>query len=239
MNILVTGGCSFSHLEGTNYGTWPNHLSRLLPNHAHLATGTGAVGNGYISRRIIYQVSELLKTTSPENILVGVMWSGPNRHDFFLEGVKFDRNIDGWHQNPAGFVADADPNWVIISHGWKNNFARAYYANLHSDVGHVIYTYEHILRVQWFLKLHGIPYFMSTYMSEVMHHEYNNHLDVQHLYNQIDLTQFLPVTGEYEWCLKESGFEFPNPHDRHPTAEQHQAFTNRVIMPFLQQKKYL
>ena len=251
--VLVTGGCSFSELQGANHGTWPNHLSRALPEYQHIATGLGAQGNGLISRRVIYEVSELLKTTPAEDILVGIMWSGPERHDFFNEDVTIDhteRKIDYWVENPTGFVKDAGKNWIIISPSWQNYWAKQYYANFHSYTGGIIYTYEHVLRVQWFLKLHGIKYFMTAYTSEVLYNEkiadftveYNYEaidVNIKHLYEQIDFNNFLPVKGEWDWCNTDSGIPFTTPNDGHPNKAQHQAFTEQIIIPFLQDKKYI
>ena len=237
--ILITGGCSFSASNETHRGTWPNYLIAALPDHRHIATGLGSQGNGLISRRIIYAVTEALKTTAPKDILVGIMWSGPDRYDFFKENVKFDSNIDTWVENPTGFVEDADKNWIIISHSWSNEFAKTYYPTFHSTVGSVIYTYEHLLRVQWFLKLHGIRYFMTAYTSEVLHNWSIDHKEVKYLKDQIDLDHFLPVKGEWDWCEYDSGIPFTNPDDGHPSKEQHKAFTDLVIVPFLQDKKYI
>ena len=239
MKILITSGCSFSELDGAHYGTWPNHLSALLPDYQHVATGLGSQGNGLISRRIIYAVTEALKTTAAENILVGIMWSGPDRYDFFKENVKFNSNIDTWVENPTGFVKDADKNWVIVNHSWRNEFARQYYGTFHSIVGSVIYTYEHILRTQWFLKLHGIKYFMTAYTSEVMYNWSKDHPEVKYLRDQIDQDQFLPVPGEWDWCEYNSGIPFTTPNDGHPNKQQHRAFTEQIVIPFLQNKKYI
>ena len=254
--VLITGGCSFSELSGAHYGTWPNHLSANLPDYEHIATGLGAQGNGLISRRIIYAVTEALKTTAPKDILVGIMWSGPERHDFFNEDINIDhkeRLIDCWVENPTGFVKDAEKHWIIISPSWKNDHARQYYANFHSYVGGLIYTYEHVLRIQWFLKLHGIRYFMTAYTAEVFYNEkiadpdivytYEaTDLNVKHLYEQIDFDQFLPVRGEHDWCKTESGIPFTDSnhgHNGHPNKEQHRAFTDRIIIPFLRDKQYI
>jgi hypothetical protein len=240
MKTLITGGCSFS--DGGNPITWPNRLaaSNLLLYYAHIGTGVLAQGNGLISRKIIYTVSESLKTTYPEDILVGIMWSGPSRHDFYLEDVKFSKNItDSWLYNPTCVIPHSKNNWVFIVPSWRNDFVKSYYSTFYSHIGSLIYTYEHILRVQWFLKLHNIKYFMSSFTNEVFPVEIN-HPDVQHLYNQIDFDNFLPVSSEDEWCRKYSGIPYLDPDDQHhPSFDHHQAFTNQIIIPFLENKKYI
>jgi hypothetical protein len=201
-------------------------------------------GNGIISRSIIYQVNELLKTTPSDDILVGVMWSGPTRHDFYQRNVSLGKNVDNYLQNPTGFIPDKN-YWVILNQHWVNNYAKNYYGALFDFMGCYIYTYEHILRTQWFLEKHNIKYFMTTYTGEIF--DWSDHItpdegeedeeSIKHLYDQIDFEYFLPaVIGEYEWCRDHSGLPFPRPNDNHPGPEQHLEFTKQVIMPFLKEK---
>jgi len=103
-------------------------------------------------------------------------------------------------------------------------------------VGQYIYTLEHILRTQWFLQSKGIKYFMSTYTSSVLPEITKTHNDTRHLYELVDVDAFLPVLGEYEWCRDQSGLPFPMPTDPHPGAEQHQAFVNQIILPYLKER---
>ena len=241
MNILVTGGCSFSECISPWIDTWPKHLSREMPSYNHISTAMGSQGNGLISRKIIYQSSELLKTTDAKDILVGIMWSGPDRHDLYLDytkSVNFDSPGYGneYMENPTTVVSGGG-DWAILNHSWTNNYSLAYYGMLHYFIGSCIYTLEHILRTQWFLKQHNIQYFMTTYTSEVFPWHVRTHIDTKHLYDQIDMSKFLPVSGEYEWCRDVSGLDFPVPNDNHPSSAQHKLFTEKVILPFLETLK--
>lgn len=236
--ILLTGGCSFSECISTHIDTWPRHLEKNLPTYEHISTGMGSQGNGLISRRIIYNLTQLIKKINSENILVGIMWSGPNRHDFY-SSQDYVLDKDTGMENPTRFVKDATGSWTIINQCWRNELSLQYYGNFYDHIGSLIYTYEHILRVQWFLKLHNIKYFMTTYTNEVFPTDQITNNNVQHLYEQINFDQFLPVQGEYEWCRDYSGLEFPVKGDNHPSTQQHQRFTKQVILPFLQQKDYV
>jgi hypothetical protein len=239
MKILVTGGCSFSECISTHVDTWPRHLARKLSDYTHISTGLGSQGNGLISRKIIYQITEQLKYISADKLLVGIMWSGPDRHDYFTEeSIDFDLH-DGWMENPTKFVKDSSGSWVILNSQWTIPQSKLYYTTYHSFIGQYVYTCEHILRTQWFLKTHNIKYFMSTYTNEVFTEVLKTHPETKYLYGQIDLSNFLPVVGEYEWCRDRSGLEFPFPPDKHPGSNQHKAFTEQVIIPFLQDKKYI
>ena len=236
MKQLITGGCSFSEcLE--HPGTWPKHLSDVLPDCQHTSTAMGSQGNGLISRRIIYQVTESLKQTSADNILVGIMWSGPDRHDFYVQRIPKMLESDGWMENPTKFVKGGIGAWAIMNNGWKMNHAKLYYTEFHNQEGSIIYTLEHILRTQWFLKQHGIRYFMTTYTGDVIpDYAKTRFPDADHLINEINFANFLPVTGEYEWCRDHSGIEFPVPGDNHPSSAQHRLFVEQVIVPFLKER---
>jgi hypothetical protein len=202
-------------------------------------TGMGSQGNGLISRKVIYEVIEELKTTRPEDMLVGVMWSGPSRHDFYhSDSVYFSIN-EPWMENPTKFAKDTPGNWAILNHHWRNNYSRNYYTTFYDHEGSIIYSLEHILRVQWFLKQYNIKYFMSTYTSEVLPEHAKSHPELSYLYNQIDMDNFLPVIGEYEWCKENMPNDFPIPGDPHPGIKQHTAFTEQIILPFLKEKQYI
>jgi hypothetical protein len=220
--------------------TWPAQLASILDTeYVHMSTAMGSQGNGLISRRILYRVLEELKTTKAEDMLVGIMWSGPSRHDFFhTEKVNFGV-ITHCIENPTKFVKDTPGNWAILNHNWENTYARTYYKNFYDVIGSFIYTLEHILRIQWFLKMHNIKYFMATYTGEVFPAEYMCHLEVNYLYEQIDMSKFLPVVGEYEWCLEHLPNDFIEPENNHPSNIQHKVFTEQVIIPFLKEKQYI
>ena len=89
VKALVTAGCSFSECESEWIDTWPSHLAKRL-DVPHYSLGKGSVGNGYISRAVIYQTNELLKTYDASDILVAVMWTSWDRIDLrlpVLDGV--------------------------------------------------------------------------------------------------------------------------------------------------------
>ena len=232
MPVLVTGGCSFSECISPWIDTWPKHLASYLPDYQHISTGMGSQGNGLISRRIVYQVTELLKLHTPGDLLVGIMWSGNNRQEFY-SSTKPVVNQEYVMENPTRFIKESTGSWAIMNHNWKDQSSVLYYKNFFDIVGGAISSYEHILRTQWFLKIHNIKYFMTTYTGEVFSDDLKNHIDIQHLYKQIDFSKFLNITGEYEWCRDHSGLDFPIPGDNHPSSEQHKKFTEQVILPFL------
>ena len=249
MKIVITGGCSFSECISPWIETWPRHLERQINSDVAFHEGLGCQGNDNISRQIIHRVSETLKNYSNEDILVGIMWSGFDRKSLFvnyqnLEKINHGMTIPGQFgeslgvYNPYNWIEESSSQgWLIL--GGDDRRSKAWFTELHHAVEAQLTTIEHILRVQWFLKLNNIKYFMTTYMSEVLDEFLTNNYNVKHLYNQIDFNNFLPVVGEYEWCRDFSGLDFPIPGDKHPSTEQHKLFSEQIIIPFLKEKNYI
>jgi len=253
--MLLTGGCSFSDCNDPKAMTWPVHLYHTLQSAGyseHQSSALSSQGNGLISRGVIYNVIQALKTHQPQDILVGVMWSGSDRHDFRctdpnLLGFVTKQIKNGWMKNPTGFVKNTEPQWVILNQHWANENnpeAEAHYHMFHDDIGASIYSIEHVLRTQWFLQSRSVPYFFSDYIdNNLVAVENLQHDEVKYLYEQIDRSQYLPVTSEYNWVRNNSkllhlwGQKKKDPW--HPTTEHHKEFTDQVIMPWLQLKEYL
>jgi hypothetical protein len=239
MKILVTGGCSFSVAK---YRCWPYHLeSHIKSDYTAIHTGISCQGNDLISKKILHQLFKILETHTADQILVGVMWSGPNRKAIYIEKPHNDLpKVDGCPDNPTAVVENLN-NWYILNSrdgdinpkGLTNTYYKSFYSLIESYVS----TCENILRVQWFLQKANINYFMTTYTGMVLPKEMIEIPEVNYLYNQIDFNYFLPVTGQYEWCIERDG-PYPNEVDNHPTSLQHENFTKEVIIPFLNTKKY-
>jgi len=254
--LLLTGGCSFSECYSDHIDTWPRHLYRALQPHGyteHRSSAVGSQGNGLISRGIIYNVIDALKTHRPQDILVGVMWSGADRHDYRCDDPDIlhfvqDHVNNGWMENPTSFVKGADRHWVILNANWakaRNREAETHYRMFYDTVGASIYSIEHVLRTQWFLKSQGIRYFFTNYIDDNLGSpETQQHIEVEYLIDNIDQSNLLPVTSEYAWVRDNSKLLHLWPEEAltrpcHPVHEHHKEFTDQVIMPWLQSKEYL
>lgn len=230
--ILVTGGCSFSFDDFT----WPSHLAKYL--HAeHHQMGWGSSGNGFISRRVIQKVTELLASgVDSDEMLVGVMWSGSDRFEIYTEDSAIYNVMSVPRISETGLCVwpenDDTGKWIIMNAGFDNRLAQTHYRTFHNDTQSMIHTYENILRTQWFLEKYNIKYFMSTYTGNVFDVDVNN-IQVDYLKELVDWTKFLPVTGCYEWVRDNSDYPFPDPLDNHPGKEQHKDFVEKVIIPFI------
>lgn len=254
MKVLLTGGCSFSEIKSASIDkdawNWPKFLHEHFKNTELISDAVGGQGNDLISRQIIYRLVQLLKSYNSNDILVGIMWSHPDRiaklvnikrHKEFDNGQKVNHTEisiykDYERYNPYTWMPlkeSANKAWGILSYG--NKFSEEYYEKYHDYDQGLYYTLEHILRIQWFLKLNKIPYFMSTY-KEILNKNQNTNI-TDHLFEQIDFSHFLPVPGEYEWVVKNK-LPFRDEYG-HPSGYAHSEFVNQVVMPFLRKKKYI
>jgi hypothetical protein len=181
---FVSAGCSYSQVPNTDI-TWPVHVQKafnLDDDHVrHL--GIGAIGNEMISKLVIYNVNDLLKTHKPEDLLVGIMWSGCDRHlltireseRVYSKATKLGlpesySEIDeckpyrprNYFQSPTK-IACEEYNYYTLNCHWNDELTINYYNRFVDPLGSLISTCEHILRTEWFLKQHNIKYFMCAY----------------------------------------------------------------------------
>lgn len=246
--VLITAGCSFTQVPNT-YKNWPVFLKERLGAQAYF-DGAGSFGNSGISRRVLHRTIECLKINRPEEILVGVMWSGVNRKEIYFNSrprnyTKFhnggDENLYEY-RNPNSISIDTPRNLYSISPHFADELSKIYYKNIYDEVGALIETLENVLRTQWFLKLNNINYFFTEYAFDCFTSNYKHlfdHPDVKPLIDQIDYNNFLPVENMEKWCIEESNFRYEKKHDHHPTSNMSEGFVNRVIMPHLKSMGYI
>jgi hypothetical protein len=233
--IFVSAGCSFSKKIGPNNVPWNDYLANYCNPIKHISKGLGSAGNGFISRSVIYEVSKLLKDTNPKNIVVGIMWSGPIRQEFYWDNAerehKWDDGIDNeWFKLPANFKENDNGSWIRLPSIW--NTSDTYYKHFYDSTHGQITTLEHVLRTQWFLDKHNIQYFMLQYMDETFAKK--DLPQCKHLTEQIDWTKFVTNIGCYEWVTNKDLRLIDETN--HPTTEAHELFTNEVILPYLNAK---
>jgi hypothetical protein len=229
---FVSSGCSFTY----DNHTWPFHFAKKM-KYAHYPMGLGSNGNEHIARRAIYQVNDLFKNgVESKDIVVGIMWSAANRASFYVENsFVLDRlskpNISetshiAWPKNdPAG-------KWVLINAGFPNQFAMSYYKFYTNNTFDLIRTYENILRLQNYLKVHNIQYFFSNMNQSTFDETAVNTMHTDYLKEMVDWSRFIPVQGCYEWSRDNMPDDFPVPGDDHPSEKQHEAFVESVVIPF-------
>jgi hypothetical protein len=257
INYFISTGCSFTEVPMKEFHkdtyvntdayphyafSWPVHVNNILKSKP-CYKGKGGSGNGIISRTTIYEVNKALRTYKPEELLVGIMWSGAYRHEIYSSNMHnsyhaIDNNVK--NQNNPASIGRGYKYYKVMPY-WDDELSKMYYKNIYDEVGSYIETIEHILRVQWFLKNHNIKYFMTTYFPEVFPKD-KNHEDIKYLYDMIDFDNFLDVDSEYEWCARYQNPKTWDDHGHahpHPHTKQHKAFAEQVIIPHLQKKGYI
>jgi len=235
--ILITSACSFGETYSEKIQTWPVHLNKILQPSLWTNCSMGSQGNGLIAKKVIYQISQ---HNDYENILVGIMWSGIDRHEFYTTDKRIiqklrSHNSDGWLVNPDSFVPNDPGGWVIQNAHWKNPYVNNNY-RFYDPMGGVIKTLEYILYTQLLLEKYNIKYFMLTYMDHVLEDIHKNPV-TEHLVNLINWNPFiLGNKGCYEWCNERIAIKEKYGH---PSEDAHKLFTNQVIIPWLEEKKYI
>ena len=249
IKCLITAGCSYSQVPNRDVA-WPFHLNKqLAPKEVHYL-GQGAAGNGIISRKTLYTLVNALKKYKPEEILVGIMWSGFDRREIYSKKLLDCNHIDYGaagsdnYSNPVR-ISTKDKNYYLVNRHWDDNLTVNFMKYAYTDEDSLMITLEHVLRVQTFLKLYNIKYFMTEYdydcfdifpyRNELISND--NHLSF--LYNQIDKSNWLPINNMYEYAKEESGFDFSRPPDPHPSTEQNKAFVEKIIVPYLLDKRII
>lgn len=241
---ILTSGCSFT----VENWCWPTYVANEF-NTNLINVAMSSQGNGLISKKAIYNTDKFLKTNNSEDLVVGIMWSGVDRHDFHIDyDVKLD-NTDGWMGNPTKIIDDPNitSNWIITNHHWKTPLSRTWYEKYHTDIGALIFTIQNIVFTQSYFEKKNVKYFMTTFMD--IFQPYGGlliHPEVKYLYDLIDFNTFIPIDGCYNW-VKENygstgGFDTPNPNrhrDNHPAPFGHERFANEVVVPYIKEKKLI
>ena len=237
--LLLTSGCSFTD---SNFA-WPYQLSKKC-NFDVKNIATPSQGNGLISRKLINTLENYTLNYSSDDVIVGVMWSGINRYERIIESG--DEYVGPPHldYNPTWCIYNDQTKgrWRIMSHQWtKSEDCTIYYSVFNNEISSMVQTLEHILRIQWYLEICNIKYFMSTYMDIFSDEKIMNHPEVKYLYEMIDFTNFLPIEGFYEWNKKNYLVEgFDNlKMDIHPNEFGNIKLTDDVIIPHLIKNKII
>lgn len=249
---IITSGCSFSDI-GNNY-TWPLHLATSLEIEDCNHRGLVSQGNGLIARKAVHAVHSALKRGyKPEEILVGIMWSGPDRHDLYFSDrhSQLDdetKQKDYMNTNPTQVVEDDPGGWLIMNHHWYEKTCKIYYSHLHDFVHQRVLTNEKILWVQEYLKNLGVNYFMTRFLLDrnMVREIDDSNPNLTWQEELIDYSKWLPVTSMYDWTLNHWTtedfplFEVTLPsgetisfRDTHPLPDMHKRFTKDIILPYI------
>lgn len=239
---FLSGGCSFSMVpvmfKGISIENWPVHVENYLQVPS-IHTGLAAAGNSFILKSILYQLSQI---ENKDDLLVGVMWSGADRHMFYNTGrVLLPSEMKGIYKNhmPMPVKISGEDAFYFINPNSDYIYSKIYYNTFYDEIGSLIETMQNILTLQWYLKQHNIRYFMTKFSEYVIPNAIQaEHPDLKYLYDMIDFSEWLPGSDMMSFC-KESGLLNVLPNDQHPSTEQSKLYTEQVIMPYLKNKGYI
>lgn len=239
--ILIASGCSFTQFPGMKYTNWPFYLNKSLGTSAFYL-GTSASDNSLIANKTIHSIQQCFNVNKlkPEDMLVGVMWSGLARKSVYLSDNSL---IPNERFNPHRVAGPS--NYYLINFNWGDELSTQHYKYFHDDVGCMIDSIKNMLLVQNICKLYKIKYFFTEYSHDtVTNSKLKSHPDIRFFYEMLDKEQFLPIKNMREWCVNDSNLEYETPQikgvrDDHPTSEMSEAFADRVIIPWLKNKRYI
>lgn len=224
MTLLVSG-CSFSETQGPQ--SWALVTSEAL-GWSLTNVASGSMGNGLISRRLLYALER--KLAAGIRPYVCVMWSGMSRmetlastHPAYTTAVT---------QNPIGIDSrDADPRWSIHNAFWTDAQSQLVYRAY--DSAHMQFlTLEHILHTQWRLQSLGIRYLFMQYKKETFLPLDQMLPDHMWLYDQIDWQRWIRKPC-FEWALDQADLTLA-PDGTHPSQDHYQRWAEQQVIPWIQ-----
>jgi hypothetical protein len=236
--------------------SWPHICKEKLNCELHNLTEE-KIGNALISRKLIYKINELVKTHNTDDIIVGVMWNTPNIHERYIDNGKNDEYVRK-PEIELTSVVEGVKNWRVLNHEWisSSEDTEMYFKVMYDKIQSYVFSIEHMLRTQWYLKKLGIKYFMTSHID--LFYEQENYLkmydfkklkefgklrydlgitkysEVHPLHNMLLKSTFLPVDGMLEWLQEHYPNEgFRDSEKLNPNQLGHEKFVTEIIIPFL------
>ena len=276
MTHIVTSGCSYSNTEDCidytthgmdyhsyqldNYKSWALHLEDIVPDCKVYNTAKAGVGNGYISRAIIYKVNEMLEQgKKPDYVFIQL--SSCDRKELLLNiddtTSETDKNIVT-HFIPEFGIKDVrfnknvklkNNNMLWLKHSYEEDSMMRYWYKYYASLEECyLRTLEHILRLQWFFKVNDISYkFFCGWniFKDLKVPRYP--LELRHLWKMIDWDNFwlhkrlggitewnednLPFRDRYVTGERKTEDGFPL--DQHPSNKAHREFAKQVVSKWI------
>jgi len=276
MTHIVTSGCSYSNTEDCidytthgmdyhsyqldNYKSWALHLEDIVPDCKVYNTAKAGVGNGYISRAVIYKVNEMLEEgKKPDYVFIQL--SSCDRKELLLNiddtTSETDKNIVT-HFIPEFNIKDVrfnknvklkNNNMLWLKHSYEEDSMMRYWYKYYASLEECyLRTLEHILRLQWFFKVNDISYkFFCGWniFKDLKVPRYP--LELRHLWKMIDWDNFwlhkrlggitewnednLPFKDRYVTGERKTEDGFPL--DQHPSNKAHREFAKQVVSKWI------
>lgn len=241
--LLITAGCSFSyHPADSKNITWATFLDNYLKI-STLHLGHGGAGNVTINRKLIHTITESLKKYTPEDILVCIMWSFPERYETIISGKKpllqYYENKILANLSPYGLTSSFNRCHYLLNPSNEDELTKYYYKYFFDTIQAQITTLENILMVQWFLKDLNIKYYMMSVSETTLETKLCTHPEVNYLYKLLDQNYFLMTTNAIEYFKIKSKFKDLEWINGHPVTLQQQDFCDNIVIPNLKKLGYI
>ena len=248
----------------SGYKSWALHLEDIIPNSKVYNTAMPGAGNGFISRAVIYKVNEMIeKNKKPEYVFIQL--TACEREEVLIDVMdavtETDRKLLCHHIPVLDGGLDAGMNWDAIdrlnnnktwlkhSYG-QDSMLKYYYKYYNNDEFSIVKTLEHILRLQWFLKVSNIKYkmFCGWNLFPMLPQLPRYPTEVRHLWKMIDWDNFWfhkKLGGIKEWSIDNLPFEErfitgdrlqedgKSALDEHPSNIVHNKFAKEVVSKWI------
>lgn len=228
---LIVSGCSFTQNISQQYSiAWPEYLAQRysIPNLVNCAVG--GAGNSHINSTTQWALEYTLY--DPKQSLVVVMWSGNDRDDLIIDSSYLDPTYlfrfdyaDGVSAAVTGGSSDrcrtnAQQSFRVV-------------ADLKSPASRAVENYLYVNSLYNYLQNHGYRFVFLDYLDRSLPSRTVD-FDIT-LYLPEELAQryrsrFAPVENIYAWCLRR---DLLTDDDFHPSPDGHLAWTDRVLIPYL------
>lgn len=228
---LIVSGCSFTHNPNRQYSiAWPEYLAMryTVPNLVNCAL-SGA-GNSHINASTQWALESTYY--DPAESLIVVMWSGNDRDDLIIDPAQINPNYPfTYHYNENAAAAITGGSHEGATSNAQESFRVV--TKLKSPASRAVENYLYVNSLYNYLENHGYRFVFLDFLDRSLP---SRTLDITVTdYLPADLAQryasrFAPVDNIYAWCLQR---DLLAADDFHPSPAGHLAWTDRVLIPYL------
>ena len=247
---FIANGCSFTEYVDHPNGitkTWATYLAQELNVDTHINLASSGAGNDYICHSTINYLEA--NEVAPEETLVIVMWSGPNRIDLpmsqdWYQHIKFNEY--------SCCKTDGTSCWIDsggMAGSWQHyNISRNVFENLYKitdPVDHGMKSLRYFIMLESYLKQRGYKFLFTSFINywstskeypDISVGEYNLGWACQEqpIFKNFDFSNWLFVNDRKD-CIGEFAWDDQSNGDAHPRDEMHQRFAREILLPRVQQ----
>ena len=217
-NLLVSG-CSFTKDWGNG---WPTALKDILgiPNLYDCSIPGG--GNTHIHHSIISKL-EMYRDITPNDTLVGVMWTGANRIDTLVSKASLGEYFSEYQHCPGVFTG------LTGGQGTDGNLKAPVLGGLYDIKDERVLSYEtfiNVVSLHHYLESRGFKHFFLNWRDMNLPARDKAHDWTKHVPDVSDL--FLDIQDMYTFSLKR---DMMLDDDYHPHSDGRKLWCQEVLAP--------